>query len=89
MVTMSYSNVELDAFANVGLLLDFVITFGSKSFEIFKIENPNSKLLKTFRVKEPQFQDFGIERTNSSAGRFLNWFFDSFENNSSSSKTVL
>ncbi len=42
---MSFSNVELDAFANVGLLLDFVITFCSRSFE-------------NFHNRKPQFQGF-------------------------------
>ncbi len=45
---MSYSNVELDAFANVGLLWDFVITFGSKFFEIFQNREPQFQAFKNF-----------------------------------------
>ncbi len=46
---MSYSNVELDAFANVGLLLDFVIIFGSKSFENFQNREPQFQAFKNFQ----------------------------------------
>ncbi len=46
---MSYSNVELDAFANVGLLLNFVITFGSKSFENFQNREPQFQAFKKFQ----------------------------------------
>ncbi len=58
---MSYSNVELDAFANVGLLLDFVITFGSKSFE-------------NFQNREPQFQAFkNFQSEGTPVPGFWNW----------------
>jgi len=46
---MSYSNVELDAFANVGLLLDFVIIFHSKSFENFQNREPQFQAFKNFQ----------------------------------------